>query len=252
MNLCINARDAMPDRGTLTLSAENVSLSAADAARLAGARPGDFVCISVKDTGTGIPPEQMAKLFQPFFTTKAPGKGTGLGLSTCHGIVKKHDGFIAVQSELKSGTEFRVYLPAGDVKLEEPAAALPVAPPAGNGERILVIDDEESILAMTRATLENYGYTVYTAANGLEAVGQFRENANDIQLVITDHSLPLMGGMAIMVALRKIRPDLKIIVTSGSEMEVQRALQGFKTDGFMAKPFTTEKLLKMAHDVLSK
>ncbi len=252
MNLCINARDAMPERGTLTLSAENVSLSAVDAARLAGARPGDFVCISVRDTGTGIPPEQMAKLFQPFFTTKAPGKGTGLGLSTCHGIIKKHEGFIIVQSELKSGTEFRVYLPAGDVKPAEPAAVAPCAPPVGNGERILVVDDEESILAMTRATLENYGYAVSTAANGLEAVGRFRENLNSIQLVITDHSLPLMGGKAIMAALRKIRPDIKIIVTSGSEKEVREALQDCSTDGFMAKPFTTEKLLKMAHDVLSK
>jgi two-component system cell cycle sensor histidine kinase/response regulator CckA len=242
----------MPERGTLTLSAENVPLSAAEAARLAGARPGNFVCISVRDTGTGIPPEQMAKLFQPFFTTKPPGKGTGLGLSTCHGIVKKHDGFIAVQSELKTGTEFRVYLPAGDVKSVEPAAAPPMAPPVGNGECILVIDDEESILAMTRATLENYGYTVYTAANGLEGVGRFRENSNAIQLVITDHSLPLMGGKAIIVSLRKIRPDIRIIVTSGSEMEVREALQDFKTDGFIAKPFTTEKLLKMAHDVLSK
>jgi CheY-like chemotaxis protein len=252
MNLCVNARDAMPERGTLTLAAENLSLSAADAARLAGARPGSFVCISVTDTGTGIAPEQLAKLFQPFFTTKAPGKGTGLGLSTCHGIIKKHDGFITVNSQLKIGTEFKVYLPAADARPADVAPAVPTAPPAGQGERILVVDDEESILAMTRAALENYGYKVSTAANGLEAVGCLRENPEGIKLVITDHALPFMGGKGIVAALRKIRPEIKIIMTSGSEKEVEETLKICRTDGFIAKPFTTEKLLKTAHAALKK
>lgn len=252
MNLCVNARDAMPDRGTLTLAAENILLGADDAARPAGAIPGQYVCISVRDTGVGMTPEQMGKLFQPFFTTKAPGKGTGLGLSTCQSIVKKHDGFIAVQSQLNSGSEFKVYLPAAGTKTEEPSTALPTAPPVGNGERILVVDDEASILAMIRAALENYGYVVNTAASGLEAVTCMHENPGAIQLVITDHALPFVGGEAIMAALRKIRPDIKIILTSGSEKEVEETLRTAKPDGFIAKPFTTEQLLKMAHEVLKK
>lgn len=252
MNLCVNARDAMPDRGTLTLAVENATLSAAEAAGIAGARPGSFVCISVADTGTGIPPEHMAKIFQPFFSTKAPGKGTGLGLSTCRAIVTKHDGFISVRSNPGSGTEFRVYLPAAQTKAGEPAPALPVVPPAGHGEGILIVDDEESILAMTRAALENYGYAAFTAINGLEAVGCLRDNASAIQLAITDHALPIMSGKAIITALRKIQPRIKIIVTSGSENEVREMLKDCRADGFIAKPFTTEQLLKITHQVLHK
>ena len=252
MNLCVNARDAMPERGTLTLAAENVTLAAGDAILPAVAKPGSYVCISVTDTGTGMTPEQMGKLFQPFFTTKAPGKGTGLGLSTCQSIVKKHDGFITVRSEVNAGTEFKVYLPAADAKLEEPSATPPSALPAGSGERILVVDDEESVLAMTRAALENYGYAVSTAVNGLEAVSRFRENPAAIQLVITDHAMPLMGGEAIIAALRKIRPDIKIILASGSDSEVEKTLKAARTNGFIAKPFTTEQLLGMVHEVLKK
>src|SRR5262249_46164777 len=148
----------------------------------------------------------------PFFSTKALGNGTGLGLSTCQGIIKKHEGFITVHSQIQSGTEFRVYLPAADSKLVEPPVVSTVVTPVGNGERILVVDDEESILVMIRAALENFGYVVSTASSGLEAVGRFRESQNTIQLVITDHNLPLMGGKAIIAALRAIRPDIKIIV----------------------------------------
>jgi len=252
MNLCVNARDAMPEGGTLTLTADNATLATQDAARLPGARPGKFVRISVIDTGTGIAPEQMAKLFQPFFTTKAPGKGTGLGLSTCQGIVKKHDGFIIVESRLMAGSRFTVYLPAAESFPDEPAEVKPVILPVGHGERILVVDDEESVLAMIRAALENYGYIVSTATSGLEAVARFTENPDMFHLVITDHSMPVMGGQAIIMALRKIRPDTKIVVTSGSEKEVRESLEHAKMDGFIAKPFTTEELLKITHDVLVK
>ena len=111
MNLCVNARDAMPERGTLTLTAENASLNAEESAKIPGAKPGNYVCIIVADTGMGIPPEQLGKIFQPFYTTKAPGKGTGLGLSTCQTIIKNHNGFVLVNSKLQSGTGFKVYLP---------------------------------------------------------------------------------------------------------------------------------------------
>jgi two-component system, cell cycle sensor histidine kinase and response regulator CckA len=252
MNLCVNARDAMPESGTLTLAGENATLSASDVVGVDGAKPGKYVCLKVIDTGTGIPPENMTKLFQPFFSTKAPGNGTGLGLSTCQGIIKKHDGFITVSSQIQSGTEFKVYLPAAAAKPAELPALLPVAPPPGKGEHILVVDDETSVLAMIRAALENYGYFVTTAVSGSEAVGRFRENPDDIQLVITDHSLPQMGGKAIIDALREIRPDIKIIVASGSEREVRETLNSSRMDGFIAKPFTTEELLRIAHGVLKK
>lgn len=251
MNLCVNARDAMPEGGTLGLSAENVDLDAAAAGRMPGARPGKFVCVSVTDTGSGITSEQMGKLFQPFFTTKAVGKGTGLGLSTCQNIIKSHEGFITVQSRVNAGSQFKVYLPAADAKAEEAAPPPAVALPAGKGERILVIDDEECILAMTRAALENFGYLVHTALSGVEAIAYFSERPDAVQLVITDHSLPLMGGQAIISALLKIRPDIKIILTSGSEKDVEETLRTARTAGFLAKPFTTEKLLRMTYQVLA-
>jgi PAS domain S-box-containing protein len=250
MNLCVNARDAMPEHGTLTLAAHNVTLSAADAAQMLRARAGRFLCISVADTGTGIAPEHLAKIFQPFFTTKGPGKGTGLGLSTCLGIIKKHDGFITVHSRPNAGTEFRVYLPAAEVKPAEPPPAIPLAPPEGNGEHILVVDDEQGILAMTRAALENYGYKVSTAANGLEAISLFRENAKAIQLVITDHNLPVLGARAMITALRKIQPAVRVILTSGGENGTDEDVEA-RGNGFLAKPFSPETLLKMAHDVLT-
>jgi CheY-like chemotaxis protein len=252
MNLCLNARDAMSENGTLTLGAENVTLNEADVARLEGVRPGKYVCIKVTDTGAGIPPENMNKLFQPFFSTKAPGSGTGLGLSTCQGIIKKHDGFIAVHSQIQSGTEFRVYLPAADAKPGDAAADHPAAPFAGNGEHILIVDDEEGILGMVRTVLENYGYLVSTASSGLEAVRQFRENPDAIKLVITDYSLPVMGGKAIITALRGIRPGIKVVVTSGSEEEMWESLKNSRINGFIPKPFSTEELLRIAHDVLNE
>ncbi len=253
MNLCVNARDAMPERGTLTLSAENAALNAAETAVIPGAAPGKYVCITVADTGSGIPPEQLEKIFQPFFTTKAPGKGTGLGLSTCRSIIKSHDGFIAVKSQVGVGTEFKVYLPVAPAtnSSESDDVRKPV-PPVGGGERILVVDDEESILAMTRAALENYGYAVSTATSGLEALARFRENPGVIQLVIADHAMPFMDGKTMIAALRKIQTDIKIIVASGSEREVEELLQNSEINGFIPKPFATEQLLTLVHQVFTK
>jgi len=252
MNLCVNARDAMSEKGTLTLSVNNARLSAEEAAQHIGARAGEFVCISVGDTGTGIPADQLGKIFKAFFTTKPPGKGTGLGLSTCQSIVKSHDGFITVHSQVGVGTEFKVYLPAADAKPPEQAADRKTALPAGKGERILVVDDEESVLAMTRAALGNYGYLVSTAVSGMEAVARFREDPGAIDLVITDFAMPFMDGPAMIPVLRKIRPDIKIIVASGSEDPVENLSKNFKIDGFVLKPFTTEGLLTIVRQSLVK
>jgi CheY-like chemotaxis protein len=242
----------MSEKGTLTLTVENVRLNTEEAAKHPGARAGEFVCISVGDTGTGIPADQLGKIFKAFFTTKAPGKGTGLGLSTCQSIVKSHAGFITVHSQVGVGTEFKVYLPAADAKPQEPVADKKMELPAGNGERILVVDDEESVLAMTRAALGSYGYLISTAVSGMEAIARFREDPEAIDLVITDFAMPLMDGPAMIPVLRKIRPDIKIIVASGSEEHVEKLSKDFKIDGLVLKPFTTEGLLNIVHQSLAR
>lgn len=249
LNLCVNARDAMPKGGTLTLTVKNAVVNAADALRQL-VEPGRYVCISVKDDGQGIPPEALGKIFQPFFTTKSQDKGTGLGLSTCRSIVKNHGGFISVSSKPGEGAEFKVYLPASDAKSDTtfvPRAVLP----GGNGERILVVDDEESILAITRAALQNFGYEVLIAGNGVEAVTIFSKNSDSIKLVISDLAMPLMGGRETIQELRKIKPGLKVIIASGTDGELEEALPHMKTDGVIHKPFTNEKLLETVHQVLT-
>lgn len=252
MNLCVNARDAMPLGGTLTLAVAAENLDKQKAAQLAGAREGNFVCFSVRDTGTGISAEQLEKIFQPFFTTKAPGKGTGLGLSTCLGIVKKHDGFITVHSEVGAGTEFKVYLPASAVSVASQTPAAGLGARAKPGRQIMVVDDEEGFLAMTRATLENFGYTVSTAATGMEAITRLRKNPEAISLVIADQIMPLLDGRATVEALRKIRPDLKIIMTSGcSEAEAKTRFENLRLNGFVSKPFPAEKLLAVISQALA-
>ena len=250
LNLCVNARDAMPDGGTLTLSTQNVQLKPADVALHPDARPGNYLCVSVADTGTGIPPGQLDKIFEPFFTTKAPGKGTGLGLSTSLGIVRNHDGFMTVHSEVGRGTEFKVYLPAAT---ERPAQTTlkRLSLPPGNGERILIVDDEEAFLAIMRSALENYSYKVLTASGGLEAVAQFARNPAAVNLIITDLDMPFMDGRAVIAALRKIRRDVKIIAASGTEKEVETFLKDIHPDAFISKPFTSESLLETVYKVLA-
>ncbi|HLZ53377.1 MAG TPA: PAS domain S-box protein, partial [Verrucomicrobiae bacterium] len=250
LNLCVNARDAMPRGGTLTLSVKNTQLGPADVALHPDARPGNYLCLSVADTGSGIPAEQLGKIFEPFFTTKAPGKGTGLGLSTSLSIIKSHNGFITVHSEVGRGTEFKCYFPAA-TEVPEEAVAEPISLPPGNGECILIVDDEEAILAIMRSTLENYGYQVLTAGSGLEAIARFTRNSDAVHLIITDLAMPFMDGRAAIQALRKIRSDVKIIVASGSEKEVEDLRKDIQTDAFIPKPFTNEVLLKAVHLVLA-
>jgi PAS domain S-box-containing protein len=252
MNLCVNARDAMPGGGTLTLTTSNAKLGPEATAKHPEVTPGNFLCTTVADTGTGIAPEQLEKIFQPFFTTKAPGKGTGLGLSTSWNIVRNHGGFMTVQSEPGRGTEFRFYLPAADVR--ETAGTPPgkVPLPAGAGECVLVVDDEESILAITRSTLENYGYQVLTAASGPEAVVCLAAKRDVVRLVITDLAMPLMDGHATLAAMRKIMPDIRAILMSGFEPEKGRDPLGTtNARAFIQKPFTAETLMTTVHRVLS-
>jgi len=252
MNFCVNARDAMPDGGILTLATKNIHLDTAGAAKIPGAKPGNYLCVSVADTGVGIPAEQIGKIFQPFFTTKMADKGTGLGLSTSLTIAKNHGGFISVESEVGCGTEFKLFLPAVIGATDIEAAPKKSALPAGGGECIMIIDDEESMLALIRTTLENYHYRVLTAASGPEAVVSLAGKTDDVSLVITDVEMPFMDGFATIKALRKIKPDLKIVIATGSKQEKAVTNRGIKTDGFIYKPFTTEKLLTTVHEVLAQ
>jgi CheY-like chemotaxis protein len=249
MNLCVNARDAMPEGGTLSLCVENVELSAASASLHPKARPGFYTMFAVADTGTGIPPELMEKIFDPFFTTKPLGHGTGLGLATVMGICESHNGFVLVDSTPGKGTIFKVYLPA--LREAKPGAAgkpEKVAVPRGRGERILVVDDEPAIRRITYVILSNNGYEAFLAANGHEAVELFRQNQDAIQLVITDLMMPKMDGPATIRALRQIRPDVKTIMVTGlgDENRMGDASAAGASD-FLSKPFTSEQLLlKMA------
>ena len=251
MNLCINARDAMPLGGRLTLTAENVSLDG-QAQLHPEARPGAYVLITATDTGEGMKPEVLEQIFQPFFTTKNPGQGTGLGLSTSLNIVKAHGGFVTVKSQHGQGTEFGVYLPAFKPASTADAPQLPVHYPAGRGEWILVVDDESAICEIAKATLENYSYRVLTATSGPEAIAIFADRRQDVKLVITDAEMPLMDGRATCHALRGINPALRIVAAS-CENAASNGSAAFaaKTDAVIQKPYTAEKLLSTVHEVLS-
>ena len=253
MNLCVNARDAMPNGGVLKLTATNVRLGQQDIAKYPEAEPGEYICVSIEDTGTGINPEQLAKLFQPFFTTKGPGKGTGLGLSTSRNIIRNHGGFMTVESILGRGTTFMFHLPvANAVDGQETAARVPSLP-AGSGECVLVVDDEEAVLAITKSTLENFGYAVITASSGPEAVAFFADQRDKIKLVISDVAMPFMDGVATVMALRKIRPDIRVIVTSGLDGDKDEdTSRRIRAASFLQKPFTAETLLTRVHAVLTK
>jgi len=253
MNLCVNARDAMSGRGTLTIAAQNQVIDEQYAGMHLDAKPGRFVMISVADTGMGIAPTVLDRMFEPFFTTKEWGKGTGLGLSTVHAIVKSHGGFINVYSELGKGPTFRIYLPAGETTVAEPEKQPSEESVVGQGESILVVDDETSILQITRETLEAFGYRVVTASDGAEAIALYASQGKDIAVVVTDMMMPLVDGPRMIRALRRLNPHVKIIPSSGLVSNGQAAMKGdVAVDAFIAKPYTAEKLLKTIHSFLHK
>lgn len=251
MNLCVNARDAMPEGGSISIKAENTFLDESYARMHIEAKAGRFVVITVSDTGPGMSPEIQSRIFEPFFTTKEMTKGTGLGLSTALTIVKSHGGFINVYSEVHKGSQFALYLPALDAPGTAEAGALQTDLPLGNGELILVVDDEESIREITRGTLETFGYRVLKASDGTEAVALYAEHRNEVAVVLTDMLMPFMDGPATIRALQKMNPQVKIIAASGltaGHKAGQASLEGVKI--FLSKPYTAEKLLKALADVL--
>ncbi len=243
LNLCVNARDAMPQGGRLTLSAQNVILDSRTAAA-ANKGPGPYVAISVADTGTGIPSDVMPRIFEPFFTTKLGDKGTGLGLSTVAAIVKNHGGFMDVQTKAGEGTVFTIHLPAIKRAETEKAEAKEATPPLGHGELILVIDDEEAVRELTKSTLESYGYRVVTAQNGLQGVARFRENQNEIKLLVTDTDMPHMDGMGAVRAIKELKWDVPVIITSGTKSDPRQPRRGDDIHlKNLGKPYTLDQLL---------
>ncbi len=245
LNLLLNARDAMPRGGSLTISAENVTLDESYSRMHLEAKPGAYVSIAITDTGTGIPANIRDKIFEPFFTTKEIGQGTGLGLSTTLAIIKSHEGFINLYSEIGEGTTFRVYVPASGTTEGESVPDEEGDLPRGNGELILVIDDETAIREITRETLQSYGYSAITAGDGAEGVALFAEHKKEIAAVITDIVMPIMDGNAVIAALKRINPKVTIIAASGLTTKGQTAiLSDTVAEAFLTKPYTAEKLLK--------
>ena len=253
MNVCLNARDAMPNGGSLRVAVANVHLDENDARINPEAEPGGYVQITVEDTGTGMSKETVKRIFDPFFTSKALGHGTGLGLSTALTIVQSHGGFINVYSELGRGSRFSINLPAMEDQVEvispDPVAAYPY----GNGELILVVDDEENIVQITTATLERFGYRAVSAADGAEGLKVYEAGRGEIALVVTDMSMPDMDGPSMIKELRKIDPVIRIIGMSGlTNAERTAELQSQDVSTFLTKPFTAEKLLTSISETLRK
>lgn len=250
MNLCVNARDAMPSGGTLTIKGENVILDEASARKVIDAVPGPYVMLTVSDTGTGIPAHVLEKVFEPFFTTKEPGRGTGLGLSTVHAIVKSHRGFIRLSSEPGKGTTFQIHLPAQSAgvtpdSVEEQGRAL-----SGNGERVLVIDDERMILSVIEEMLSSSGYDPLTAATGREGIALYARHDGTIHAVLVDMMMPQMDGLAVIQALRRMNPAVKILAMSGIPREGGKEPVQDVAQKFLAKPFSAATLLKALQEIL--
>ena len=243
MNLCVNARDAMPAGGLIRIQARNLHLDAEGARSHRGARPGDYVWISVADTGTGITPEVIGKIFDPFFTTKDLGQGTGLGLPTTLTIVKSHGGWITVESEPGRGSEFHVYLPASRADAAPASASALPEQPRGHGELVLVVDDDATMRQVARSTLIKAGYEVLTAHDGREALALFHAQRSQIAVVLTDLMMPGMDGPALVAELRKLGSPVPVITMSGLVETHSSNRLSASTTAFLEKPFTAESLL---------
>lgn len=252
LNLCINARDAMPQGGELCLAAENVEVDDAHAGRHPGVAAGPHVLLTVADSGTGIPPEALDKIFDPFFTTKGVGAGTGLGLSTVAGIVKSHGGFIEVESK-PGHTCFRVYLPSRNVLERETDLVGETITARGFGQTVLLVDDEPSIREVAEVILRGHGYQVISADGGPQALAHFARHLGQVDIVITDLSMPDMDGLLLVRALRQLDPDLKVIISTGlTDASHDAEMVEINVDGCLTKPYTTHSLLLKLGEILDR
>ena len=253
MNLCLNARDAMPDGGKLTISAGNSQLGEKDVRLLPDASPGTYVQILVQDSGVGIPPQLLDRVFEPFFTTKEVGKGSGLGLSTVLGIVRAHGGFVNLQSQPGAGTQFYVYLPAQELTTLVTEDVPERAISRGMGETILIVDDEENVREVLRFTLEASGYRTLVACDGVEAVAIYRQHYQEVQLVLTDMAMPNLDGPSAIRQMKEINPLVEVIATSGVKTtgKLDEAMKAGAIT-FLPKPYTAERLLSVLEEILRR
>jgi two-component system cell cycle sensor histidine kinase/response regulator CckA len=252
MNLCINARDAMIDGGKLALTTADVTLDEHYCRKHLGTVPGRYACLTVADSGCGMDAQTLEHIFEPFYTTKEIGRGTGLGLSIVYGIVKNHGGYIGCQSTPGEGTAFEVFFPVAPVSHDEQKVdRLEPEVIKGGNEHILLVDDEELILEGYREVFEQYGYTVFTASRGEKALGVLAENPGAVDVVILDLNMPGMGGEKCFAKMREMRPEIKIIISSGYPVKghLKRVLEA-DADGFISKPYLSKSILKKLREVL--
>jgi two-component system cell cycle sensor histidine kinase/response regulator CckA len=250
LNLCVNAQEAMADKegGELTLTADNVHLDERYVGLHLYAKPGPYICIKVIDTGKGIPADIIHRIFDPFFTTKAVGEGTGLGLSVAYGLVKGHNGFMNVYSEVNKGSILSVFLPACSVEAPPPPPDS-LSRPVGKGELILVVDDDATVREMTKLALETFGYRAYLARNGQEATAIFSSHHQEIRAVLLDKMMPTMDGPTTMQVLHKIDSQVRIIVTGGMA-GISQLAKPYGVRALLQKPYTADQLLTVLRSVL--
>ncbi|MBE7211633.1 MAG: response regulator, partial [Gluconacetobacter diazotrophicus] len=255
LNLGVNARDAMPRGGRLSIRTDNVHLDGAAARQLAPELAGgDYVLLEVTDTGCGMDEEVKSRIFEPFYTTKGPGKGTGLGLATVYGVVKQSGGTTLVESAPGEGTTFRVYLPVADGEVEEarPKTTVPLQPPPRRAEAVLIVEDEEIVRELVCQVLSEHGYNVMCASNGAEAMRMSADHRGPIALLITDVVMPQMGGLELSRRLTAARPELKVLYVSGySEDDMNE--QGVLSPDveFLEKPFTPQAITRKVREILA-
>ncbi|MBD1848209.1 PAS domain S-box protein [Cyanobacteria bacterium FACHB-63] len=248
INLCVNARDAMPNGGTLTLSVRNCTVDDHFTQQHLDAQVGSYVVITVADTGTGISPKVRDLIFEPFFTTKSIGQGTGLGLSTVLGIVRSHGGFLQVSSEVGQGTQFHVYLPTTAAPI---IGSKPIdEPPQGNGELVLMVEDDAAVQYVHCSVLESHDYQILVARDGVEAIALYAKHQENIQAVLMDVMMPDIDGISAIRALRRLNPAVRIIAMSGLSSNREAALAAGATV-FLSKPFVMENLLRTLYDLIN-
>ena len=250
MNLAVNARDAMPDGGRLVIEATNWEQNDSAVDSDLGIPTGQYVKLSISDTGSGMDQETISKVFDPFFTTKNPGQGTGLGLSIVYGIVKSHHAHIHCYSEPGVGTTFNIYFP---VSTEESIIGSETQTdlPAGHGENLLLVDDDQSIVKVGRKILTNFGYCVLSASNGAEAVDIYNEKKDSIDLVVLDLIMPLMGGRECLARILSLNPKAKVVIASGYSADGR--LESVLDEGAQAvisKPYEARQILQTVRQVL--
>lgn len=251
LNLCVNARDAMPGGGRLSITASNVEVDANYSIMLMNAKPGPYVLIEVADSGIGIPVEIQERIFDPFFTTKELGKGTGLGLSTVLGLVKGHGGVISLSSAPGMGSTFQIFLPAIPVECEGAEESQSPAPPRGAGELILVVDDEEPVTNAARTVLTSFGYEVLLARDGTEALAVFAQQLGKIALVLTDLMMPYMDGLTLIRTLRRLQADIPIVASTGLGEKAQlNELRNLGVETVLHKPYNARMLVRTVADTL--